>query len=142
MVNTENVKYFNFFKISNSVTGSPFRIFTGSVQAAVRFAIVTKKLFFSTPSPVDRWHHVAVVWDRTNNEVYLYLNGTRVATQGVQAHWYIVFNLISTHDIGLKADDGATLKGFLSDLMVFGEALNEDGMRKILGNLYDWLGVK
>ena len=34
------------------------------------------------------------------------------------------------------------MKGFLSDLMVFGEALNEDGMRKILGNLYDWLGVK
>ena len=65
-----------------------------------------------------------------------------MATQGVQAHWYIVFNLISTHDIGLKADDGATFKGFLSDLMVFAEALNEDGIRKILGNPYDWLGVK
>ncbi|CAH3015930.1 unnamed protein product, partial [Porites evermanni] len=102
-------------------------------------------LHTSTPSPVDRWHHVAAVWDRTSDEVYLYLNGTRVATQGVQAHWYIVFNLISTHDIGLKADDGTTLKGFLSDLMVFGEALNEDGIRKILDDYRTdrgvWIGL-
>ena len=93
-------------------------------------------LFFSSTPPTDTWFHAAAIWDRTAKEVYLYVNGTKVGTEAVQAHWYVRDTNPALHDIGLKRDYGETLKGYLGDLMVFGDALNEDGIRRILGAIY------
>ena len=89
-------------------------------------------LFFSTP-PIALWFHVAVVWDRTTSKVYIYLNGTKVGTEGVQADWYLIDRSPVEHHIGLKKDFDETLNGYLGDLMVLGEALNEDGIKRIRG---------
>ena len=81
------------------------------------------------------WFHAAVVWDRTTNEVYICLNGTKVGSEGVQANWYLAAISPSIHHIGLKLDTGHTLNGYLGDLTVFSEALNEDDIKRILGTL-------
>ena len=59
-----------------------------------------------------------------------------MGTEAVQAHWYVRDTNPALHDIGLKRDFGETLKGYLGDLMVFGDALSEDGIKRILGAIY------
>lgn len=58
-----------------------------------------------------------------------------MGTEAVQAHWYLADVTPALHDIGLKRDYGQTLKGYLGDLMVFGDALNEVGIKRILGRI-------
>ena len=94
--------------------------------------ITFKKCLYSQP-PIGAWFHAAVVWDRVTNEVSLFLNGTRVGTSVVQAHWYLIDRSHLVHHIGLKADKDQTLHGYLGDLMVLGEALNETGIKRISG---------
>ena len=89
--------------------------------------------YFFSPPPIDTWFHAAVVWDRAQNEVNIYVNGTKVGTEAVQAHWFIKDRSHVTHDIGYKRDYGELLNGYLGDLTVLGDALNEDGIRSISG---------
>ena len=85
--------------------------------------------------PIGAWFHAAAVWDRTTNEVFICLNGAKVGCEGVQANWYLADRSSPIHHIGLKQDKGTTLNGYLGDLMVFGEALNEDDIKRVLGTL-------
>ena len=86
------------------------------------------------------WSHFAAVWDRTTHEVYIYQNSIKVGTKAVQGDWYLADRSPTLYDIGLKRDTGETMDGFLGDVMVLGEALNEDGVNRILGMLLSLIG--
>ena len=57
----------------------------------------------------------------------------KVGTSIVQVHWYLIDRSHLVHHIGLKADTDQTLHGYLGDLMVLGEALNETGVKRMSG---------
>ena len=58
-----------------------------------------------------------------------------MGTSIVQVHWYLIDRSHLVHHIGLKADTDQTLHGYLGDLMVLGEALNEGGNKYCAGTL-------
>ena len=87
----------------------------------------------SRSTPVDKWFHVAAVWDSNANETHLFLNGEKVGTQAVSSGSYPRTNSHSVYDIGLKRDTGQTLKGHLRDLMIVGRALTGEELTKFTG---------
>ncbi|KAL9950358.1 hypothetical protein ACROYT_G042845 [Oculina patagonica] len=93
--------------------------------------------------PIDKWFHAAAVWDRNANEAYLFLDGEKVGTEAVSSDAYFRdINLYSLYDIGLKRDNGKTLRGYLRDLMIIGRALTGEELNNIedpFGGV--WIGL-
>ncbi|KAL9965027.1 hypothetical protein ACROYT_G028752 [Oculina patagonica] len=79
--------------------------------------------FGAGPTPVDKWFHVAAVWDGITNKVHLFLNGERYGSQAVPSGSYPKKNSHSVYDIGLKRDSGETLRGYVRNLMIVKRAL-------------------
>lgn len=88
----------------------------------------------SRPTPVDKWFHVAAVWDGNASKVHLFLNGERYGSQAVPSGSYPKKNSHSVYDIGLKRDDGKTLKGYVRDLMIVRRALTGEELTDSTGN--------
>ena len=88
--------------------------------------------FFRSP-PVDKWFHMAAVWDRNANEAYLFLDGQKVGTEAQASGSYLRDNSHTVYDIGLKRDSTDTLRGYLRDLIIFGKALTEEELVNITG---------
>ena len=91
--------------------------------------------FLSRTSPVDKWFHVAAVWDSNANEAQLFLDGELFGFQALTSGSYPKPNSHSIYDIGLKRDTGETLKGYLRDLMIVGRAFTEGEVTNITGKL-------
>ena len=67
---------------------------------------------------------------------YSFLNGQKIASQSVSSDAAPKdYNSSKEFDIGRKRNSGATLKGYLRDLMIIGSALTgEQIISKIIGN--------
>ncbi|KAL9951346.1 hypothetical protein ACROYT_G043997 [Oculina patagonica] len=93
-------------------------------------------------SPIDKWFHIAAVWDRNANEAQLFLNGEKVGTEALPNGSYPAETSHSFYDIGYKSDSWVALKGHLRDLMVVGKALTGEELTNItdpFGGI--WIGL-
>ena len=78
---------------------------------------------------------MAAAWDQVTNEAYLALDGQKVGTQAQASGLILRDNSKTVYDIGLKRDSGATLRGYLKDLMIIGKALTQEELANVTGNL-------
>ena len=83
--------------------------------------------------PIDKWFHLAAVWDSNANEAYLFLDGEKVGAAAITSGSYPKQNSHSVYDIGLKRDNGNVLRGYLRDLMVVGKALTGEELTNMTG---------
>nr|XP_058956115.1 secretory phospholipase A2 receptor-like [Pocillopora verrucosa] len=94
--------------------------------------------------PHGEWFHAAAVWDRDKHMAYLFLNGQKIASQSVSSDAAPKdYNPFKEFDIGRKRNSGATLKGYLRDLMIIGSALTgEQIISKIIEPSFNsaWIG--
>ena len=65
------------------------------------------------------------------DEAVILLDGFIVSYQGLVNGSYIRGNDHTVYDIGLKRDDWQTFKGHLRDLVIIGEALTAEEVRKL-----------
>lgn len=82
---------------------------------------------------MDKWLHLAVAWDFSASQVHVFIDGRKVGTENQTKGTYLKHSSSITYDIGLKRDSGATLKGYVRNLMVFGKALAEEELANITG---------
>ena len=78
---------------------------------------------------------MAAAWDQDTNEAYLVLDGQKVGMQAQASGSYLRNNPNTVHDIGLKRDNGKTLRGYLKDLMIIGKALTQEELANVTGIL-------
>ena len=74
---------------------------------------------------------MAAYWDKNANEAGIFLDGFLVSHQGLVNGSYIRANDHTVYDIGLKRDSWQTFKGHLRDLVIIGEALTAEGLKKL-----------
>ena len=82
---------------------------------------------------IDKWSHVAAVWDGNLNKANLFLNSERLGSQNLTKGSYPRDNSHSVYDIGLKRDSGTVLRGHLRDLMVVGRAITGEELLNMAG---------
>ena len=82
---------------------------------------------------VDKWSHVAAVWDGNLNKAHLFLDSERFGSQDLTSGSYPRNNSHAAYDIGLKRDSGDVLKGHLRDLMVIGRAITGEELLNMAG---------
>lgn len=82
---------------------------------------------------IDKWSHVAAVWDRNLNKAHLFLDSERFGSESLTSGSYPRDNSHSVYDIGLKRDTGISLKGHLRDLMVIGRAVTGEELLNMAG---------
>ena len=85
---------------------------------------------------IDKWSHVAAVWDGNLNKANLFLNSERLGSQSLTNGSYPRDNSHSVYDIGLKRDSGTVLRGHLRDLMVVGRAITGEELLNMAGKSY------
>ena len=86
-------------------------------------------------SPVDKWFHIAAVWDRHANEAQLFKDGKKVKTQALSSGSYPRQTSRLYYDVGLKKDNGKVLRGFMRDLMIVGRAVTEEELTNMTSKL-------
>ena len=89
--------------------------------------------FLSRSTPVDKWFHVAAVWDSNASEAQLFLDGEKVGTQAQSSGSNPVKSFRSVYDIGIMRISGQVLRGYLRDLMIVGRALTGEELTNITG---------
>ena len=74
---------------------------------------------------LNKWQHVAFVWDREARKGRTYINGVLTGEQhATDGYSYdLVFNNHTVYDIGLKRDPNILFHGYLRDLMIIKRAL-------------------
>lgn len=82
---------------------------------------------------IDKWSHVAAVWDANLNKAHLFLDSERFGSESLTSGSYPRDNSHSVYDIGLKCDAGISLKGHLRDLMVIGRAVTREELLNMAG---------
>lgn len=82
---------------------------------------------------IDKWSHVAAVWDRNLNKASLFLDSERLGSQSLTNGSYPRDNSHSVYDIGLKRDSGTVLRGHLRDLMVIGRVITGEELLNMAG---------
>ena len=82
---------------------------------------------------IDKWSHVAAVWDANLNKAHLFLDSERFGSESLTSGSYPRDNSHSVYDIGLKRDTGISLKGHLRDLMVIGRAVTREELLNMAG---------
>ena len=82
---------------------------------------------------IDKWSHVAAVWDANLNKAHLFLDSERFGSESLTSGSYPRDNSHSVYDIGLKRDAGISLKGHLRDLMVIGRAVTHEELLNMAG---------
>ena len=74
---------------------------------------------------------MAAYWDKNANEAGIFLDGFLVSHQDLVNGSYIRANDHTVYDIGLKRDAWQTFKGHLRDLVIIGEALTAEELKKL-----------
>lgn len=82
---------------------------------------------------IDKWSHVAAVWDANLNKAHLFLDSERFGSESLTSGSYPRDNSHSVYDIGLKRDAGISTKGHLRDLMVIGRAVTREELLNMAG---------
>ena len=82
---------------------------------------------------IDKWSHVAAVWDANLNKAHLFLDSERFGSESLTSGSYPRDNSHSVYHIGLKRDAGISLKGHLRDLMVIGRAVTREELLNMAG---------
>ena len=74
---------------------------------------------------LNKWQHVAFVWDREARKGRFYINGDLTGEQPASngSSYDLVFNNHRVYDIGLKRDNKVSFLGYLRDLMIIKRAL-------------------
>ena len=63
----------------------------------------------------------------------MFLDGEKIGTEALTSGTYPSENSHSVYHIGLKRDDGNTLRGYIRDLMVLGRALTGEELNNVTG---------
>ena len=89
--------------------------------------------FFSGYLQLNRWQHVAFVWDREARKGRFYINGVLEGEQHARAGngYDLVSNSHAVYDIGLKRDSKILFHGYLRDLMIIRRALAANEVQDI-----------
>ena len=66
----------------------------------------------------------------------MFLDGQKVGTEPVDNDSYLKDNSHSVYDIGLKRDAGATLRGYLRNLTIIGNALTGEELANVTGEIF------
>ncbi len=91
----------------------------------------------TTPVPLSSWHHVAWVWDRSNETAPTltgYLDGVKLASSNL-AKGVTKIDLLDNRSpikIGLKQDTLNTFHGSMDELWVFSNALTPDQITNLM----------
>ncbi|PFX30176.1 Aggrecan core protein [Stylophora pistillata] len=104
--------------------------FTANLENKLHFQIkrgLQNLIELSAGSPtIDEWFLAAAVWDETKNEVYLYLNDSKVGNSGGPSNYNPPAYDYEFFDIGLKRDANHTMKGYLRNLMIVNSPLSTE----------------
>ena len=82
---------------------------------------------------MNKWQHVAFVWDREARKGRTYINGVLTGEQPASngSSYDLVSNNHTVYDIGLKRESNILFQGYLRDLMIIKRALAANEVRDI-----------
>jgi len=125
----------NLFDEGGTAKGIALRINNGSLEAAIRSGGPSSQVTIDTPYPSDgNWHHVAIVFNSGNFE--LYLDGVMATSQttgfsNVGDHTDPGAIGISSNVDAFGSGHGSYFNGLIDDARLYGEALDGNQMQEI-----------
>lgn len=83
----------------------------------------------SLGAEVDKWHHMAVTYSNTNDEIFFYLNGTKISPTAESGTFISLAN--TSKELKIGADDSYYAEGNISEVTIYNTVLTANQMKTI-----------
>jgi lysophospholipase L1-like esterase len=131
----DNEGLFDSGGYGSSVKGIFGRIFEGDVQVGVSSGSSGSSVGFDTNFEVNTWHHLAIVWDGSENtNISLYVDGLFFDNATIAREW--AGDSKESFEIGKYGSAGsifAPFNGIMDEVMIFNRTLNSTEIKELLG---------
>lgn len=101
-------------------------------QSGLDQVAVTSKTSPESSGQFEKWRHIAIVYDRTDDKARIYWDGERDSTRSIKDTydsaaftWYGV-------SLGKATNSNSSLRGMIDDVRIYNRALSDDEIRRLV----------
>lgn len=83
----------------------------------------------SLGAETDKWHHMAVTYSNTDDEIFFYLNGTKISPTAESGTFISLAN--TSKELKIGADDSYYAEGNISEVTIYNKVLTSNQIKTI-----------